>query len=50
MRRPWFLAFAQVAFAAAFRAMGHVEASGLALTLALWMLGWLVARRRGQDR
>lgn len=47
MRRLWLLGFGQFAVAATLRAVGHVEASGLAVTLALWMLGWLAAEAGG---
>jgi hypothetical protein len=50
MNRLWLLAFVQVGTAAALRLSGHVEASGLALTLALWMLGWLAGDARSGGR
>ncbi|MEX0683410.1 MAG: hypothetical protein WD472_08130 [Dehalococcoidia bacterium] len=49
MLRLWLLAFAQLGIAAALRVLGHVEASGPAVTLALAMVGWLLAEGRRGD-
>ena len=50
VHRLWLLAVVQVGIAAALRASGNLEASALAITLALWMVGWLAADARSGDR